>query len=169
MASGCDMVEGYRPAPRSTLTVGGPGDGAVGGPKFSAPSEGRVADQGASDKREPDEEASILWSSGSNVSRRLEQERLDEKERREARRQQAVATGRPSGGRHDLVDRIERVTRYPMALLGVAWLVIAIVVVTTNLNGSASTSLVAVLFGCGPSCSSSTWSAWWSPPTVAAI
>ena len=77
---------------------------------------------------------------------RLEQERIDEKERREAHRRQQVATGRPSGGRHDLVDRIEQATKYPMALLGVAWLVIAIIVVTTNLNGSASTSLVAALF-----------------------
>jgi len=39
---------------------------------------------------------------------RLEQERLDEKERREERRRQIIATGKPSGGRHDLVDAIER-------------------------------------------------------------
>ena len=31
-----------------------------------------------------------------------------------------VAGVKPTGGRHDLVDRIERVTRYPMALLGLA-------------------------------------------------
>lgn len=77
---------------------------------------------------------------------RLERERLEEEERREERRRQAIAGVKPSGGRHDLVDRIERATRYPMALLGVAWLVIAIVVVTADVNGSASVALVGTLF-----------------------
>lgn len=76
----------------------------------------------------------------------LELERLEEKARKEERRRQAIAGVKPSGGRHDLVDRIERVTRYPMALLGIAWLVIAIVVVTADVNGSASIALVATLF-----------------------
>jgi voltage-gated potassium channel len=77
---------------------------------------------------------------------RLERDRLEQKARLRERRHQAIAAGKPSGGRHDLVDRIERVTKYPMALLGVAWLVIGIVVVTTNLNGSASIGLVGTLF-----------------------
>ncbi len=77
---------------------------------------------------------------------KLEQERLEEKERKEERRRQIIAGAKPSGGRHDLVDRIERVTKYPMALLGIAWLVIAIVVLTTDLNGSASIVLVGTLF-----------------------
>jgi voltage-gated potassium channel len=77
---------------------------------------------------------------------RLERERLEEKERKDERRRQIVAGVKPSGGRHDLVDRIERVTRYPMALLGISWLIIAIVVLTTDLNGSASILLVAALF-----------------------
>jgi voltage-gated potassium channel len=77
---------------------------------------------------------------------RLERERLEEEERREERRRQAIAGAKPSGGRHDLVDRVERVTRYPMALLGVAWLVIAIVVVTAGVNGSTSIVLVGTLF-----------------------
>jgi voltage-gated potassium channel len=77
---------------------------------------------------------------------RLECERLEEEERREERRRQAIAGAKPSGGRHDLVDRVERVTRYPMALLGVAWLVIAIVVVTAGVNGSTSIVLVGTLF-----------------------
>jgi voltage-gated potassium channel len=54
---------------------------------------------------------------------------------------------KPSGGRHDLVDRIEAVTRYPMVLLGLAWLVIAIIVLTTDVDDSASTGLVGTLFG----------------------
>jgi voltage-gated potassium channel len=76
---------------------------------------------------------------------RLEQERLDEKARKDERRRRAVA-GKPSGGRHDVVDRIEDLTKYPMTLLGIAWLVIAIIVVTTNANGRASTVLVGTLF-----------------------
>ena len=77
---------------------------------------------------------------------RLEQERLEEQDRKEERRRQIIAGTKPSGGRHDLVDNIERVTKYPLALLGIAWLVIAIVVLTKDLNGSASTVLVGTLF-----------------------
>jgi voltage-gated potassium channel len=76
----------------------------------------------------------------------LERERLEEKERKEERRRQVIAGAKPSGGRHDLVDRIERVMKYPMTLLGVAWLVIAFVVVTTDVTSSASIPLVGTLF-----------------------
>ncbi len=77
---------------------------------------------------------------------RLEHERLDEKARKEEQRRQVIAGAKPAGGRHDLVDRIEQVTKYPMALLGVAWMVIAIIVLTTDVSGTASESLVATLF-----------------------
>jgi voltage-gated potassium channel len=77
---------------------------------------------------------------------RLEEERLKEKERKDEERRQRIAGSKPSGGRHDLVDRIEQVTKYPMALLGIAWLIIAITIVTTDVNGSASTFLVGSLF-----------------------
>jgi voltage-gated potassium channel len=76
----------------------------------------------------------------------LEQERLEEQKRKDARRRQIIAGAKPLGGRHDLVDNIERVTKYPLALLGIAWLIIAIVVLTKDLNGSASTVLVGSLF-----------------------
>jgi voltage-gated potassium channel len=76
----------------------------------------------------------------------LERERLEEKERKDVRRRQAIAGAKPSGGRHDLVDRIERVMKYPMTLLGIAWLVIAFVVVTTDVTSSASIALVGTLF-----------------------
>ncbi len=76
----------------------------------------------------------------------LEQERLEEKERKEDRRRQVIAGAKPSGGRHDLVDRIEQITKYPMALLGVVWLVLAIVVLSTDVNGSASKLVVGSLF-----------------------
>ncbi|MGO9877417.1 MAG: potassium channel family protein [Acidimicrobiia bacterium] len=77
---------------------------------------------------------------------RLEQERLEDKARREERRLGVVAGAQPTGGRHDLVDRIERVTKYPMAVLGVAWLVIAVIVLSANVNGSPSLFLVSTLF-----------------------
>ena len=77
---------------------------------------------------------------------RLEQERLEEKARKEERRRLAIAGAKPVGGRHDLVDRVEQITKYPMALLGIAWLVIAIIVLTTDVNGTASVSLVGALF-----------------------
>jgi voltage-gated potassium channel len=76
----------------------------------------------------------------------LEQERLEEKERKETARQEQIAGAKPSGGRHDLVDRIEHITRFPMAILGVAWLVVGIVVLTSKANGSVSITLVAALF-----------------------
>ena len=87
---------------------------------------------------------------------KLEKERLAENERRKERRRQKVAGAKPAGGRHDLVDDIERTTRYPMAVLGIAWLVIAIIILTTDLNGSASTVLVGACSCSGPSCWSST-------------
>ena len=77
---------------------------------------------------------------------RLERERLEEKQRREQRRQDRIAGVKPSGGRHDVVDRIEDVTKYPMLVLGIAWLVVLIVVGTIDLNGSSSVVLVGTLF-----------------------
>lgn len=77
---------------------------------------------------------------------RLEWERLEGKRAQEERRRQAIAVAKPAGGRHDLVDDIERVTKYPMTLLGLAWLVIGIIVVTTDVNSTASTVLVGTLF-----------------------
>ena len=77
---------------------------------------------------------------------KLELERLEEKERKEERRRQTIDGAKPSGGRHDLVDRIERVTKYPTAVLGIAWLVIGVVILSTDANGSASKVLVGALF-----------------------
>ena len=81
--------------------------------------------------------------------RRLEQlelERLDEKARKEERRRRTIAGAKPAGGRHDLVDDIERATRFPMVVLAIAWLVVAVVILTTDVNGSASIFLVGTLF-----------------------
>ena len=77
---------------------------------------------------------------------RLEEERLAEKSRREEQRRQKVAGTKTSDGRRDLVDDIERATRYPMAVLGIAWLIMAIIILTKRANGSVSTVLVGALF-----------------------
>jgi len=77
---------------------------------------------------------------------RLERERLEETYRREERRRQIIAGAKPAGGRNDLVDDIERVTKYPMALLGIAWLVIAIVIGSADVRGTAPAVLVGTLF-----------------------
>jgi voltage-gated potassium channel len=77
---------------------------------------------------------------------RLERERLAAKRAREERRREAIDGAKRTGGRHDLVDDIERVTKYPMTLLGLAWLVVAIIVVTTDVSSTASTVLVGILF-----------------------
>jgi voltage-gated potassium channel len=77
---------------------------------------------------------------------RMEEERLEEKARKAEHRRRTIAGAKPSGGREDLVDRIERVTKFPVAVLGVAWLVITVIVVSSNASGSASTTLVGLLF-----------------------
>ena len=77
---------------------------------------------------------------------KLELERLEEQERKEERRRHTIAEAKPSGGRHDLVDRIEQVTKFPMAVLGIAWLVIAIIILTTGVKRTPSIVLVGTLF-----------------------
>jgi voltage-gated potassium channel len=77
---------------------------------------------------------------------RLELERLEEKRRREEHLRSQVNQAKPSGGRHDLVDRVERATRYPVTFLGLVWLVVSIAAVTAGTHGSASTVLVGVAF-----------------------
>lgn len=77
----------------------------------------------------------------------LERERIEEKLRKDERRRQSVLTGKPHGGRHDLVDRIEERTKFPLTLLGIAWLVLAIIIVSTDVNGSASIFFVGSFFG----------------------
>ncbi|MGO9344125.1 MAG: ion channel [Acidimicrobiales bacterium] len=77
---------------------------------------------------------------------KLEEERLSEKERKEELRRRRITGEKPSGGRHELVDRMEQVTKYPVAILGMVWLVLAIAILTKNINGSASEFLVGSLF-----------------------
>ena len=97
---------------------------------------------------DPSSNASKKPSSLERIRRleKLEQERIEEKERKEEGRRQTIAGAKPLGGRHDLVDRIERATKFPMTFLGVAWLVLAIVILSTDVNGSASKALVGALF-----------------------
>jgi voltage-gated potassium channel len=113
---------------------------------------GDTADARADVRAEPhgsDDAAVAKRPSSIERIRRLEQlelARVEEKARREARRREHIAGVKPAGGRHDLVDRIEQATKYPMVLLGIAWLVIAVIFVTTDVDGSTSIALVATLF-----------------------
>lgn len=77
---------------------------------------------------------------------RLEQARLVETARKEEERCRRIAGDKPSGGRHELVDRIERATRFPMLVVGIAWMVLAVIVLTIDVNRSASIVLVGSLF-----------------------
>lgn len=77
---------------------------------------------------------------------RLEIERVEERDRKERARQELIAANKPSGGRHDLTDRIERLTRYPMFVAGLAWMVFGIIILTTNATRNTSATLVATLF-----------------------
>lgn len=77
---------------------------------------------------------------------RLEVERLEDKQRKQERFRSQVDKGKPSGGRHDLVDRIERATRYPMTLVGLVWLAVSVAAISADANGSVSTALVGVAF-----------------------
>ena len=77
---------------------------------------------------------------------RLERERLEEVARKEERRRAAIDGAKPTGGRHDRVDAIEHATRWPMAILGIAWLVLGILALTRNANGASSRLLVGGLF-----------------------
>lgn len=96
-----------------------------------------------------DEQRSTTSSHLERIRRleRLEVERIEEHDRREADRRARIEGAKPAGGRHDVVERIEHLTRYPMTLLGVAWLVVAIVTLTRRVNGGTTTVLVGVLFG----------------------
>jgi voltage-gated potassium channel len=75
---------------------------------------------------------------------RAERSRLELEERRLAQRE-AVAQGVAEAGGDRLV-RAERALRLPMAVLGVVWAVIGIVIITTNETGIAPTALVLTLF-----------------------
>ena len=86
----------------------------------ATPDENRASDQPVSNEHKAEAKPSSI----ERIRRleKLEEERLADKERKEEARRRRIAGEKPSGGRNDLVDRIERITRYPMAILGIAWL-----------------------------------------------
>jgi voltage-gated potassium channel len=82
--------------------------------------------------------------------RRLESaelDRIEHKVREEERRRSLVEGKKPSGGRHDRVARIEELTRFPLTVLGVVWLVLSIVVLTSSQHQGVSALFVGLLFG----------------------
>ncbi|HEX3793783.1 MAG TPA: ion channel [Acidimicrobiales bacterium] len=81
---------------------------------------------------------------------RLEQQERSRLERELAKRErhagQLADRQGPADPRRDRLERIERVLRFPMAFVGIAWAVVGIVVLTTNAHGLAPDALVATLF-----------------------
>ena len=75
---------------------------------------------------------------------RQERLRLEQEERRLAQRERVAGAASAVGG--DRLVRAERALRLPMAILGLAWAVIAIVILTTNASGLAPQALVVTLF-----------------------
>lgn len=75
-----------------------------------------------------------------------ERERLAAKETLRRRRDEEVAAAIPHDRRHDLAGAIEHATRYPVAIAGLAWLVVAIVVASDHADSTASGTLTTVLF-----------------------
>ena len=79
---------------------------------------------------------------------RLEHDRLEHQEVLRKSREATVERAKgESGSRRRSLDRWERVAGLPMAVLGVAWGVLAVVVLTTGIRGTAPEVLVGVLFG----------------------
>lgn len=81
--------------------------------------------------------------------RRLEQmevERLEAKGEREERRLRHVARGKDARGNHDTVERVESWTKYPMTVLGLAWLVLLIADRSVATKGTSSTVVVSAFF-----------------------
>jgi voltage-gated potassium channel len=79
---------------------------------------------------------------------RLEHDRLEHQEAlRESREATVERAKGESGSRRRSLDRWEHVAGLPMAVLGVAWGVLAVVVLTTGIRGTAPEVLVGVLFG----------------------
>ena len=65
-----------------------------------------------------DEASDLLAVFALDAVERDERERIEEKERKEEQRRRTVAGSTPSGGRHDLVDRIEQLLlhNHPIAV-----------------------------------------------------
>ena len=77
----------------------------------------------------------------------VERDRLDRLERREQARLGTLADARdPADDRWERVERAERRANWPMAVLGVAWAVLLILVITQAVDDSTSELLLAGLF-----------------------
>jgi voltage-gated potassium channel len=78
---------------------------------------------------------------------RLEHDRLEREEALQARREETIERAKGElTGRRQVLDRYERRVNFPMALLGLAWGVLAAVALTTGVQGTAPELVVGVLF-----------------------
>jgi voltage-gated potassium channel len=81
---------------------------------------------------------------------RLEKQERNRLEREQDRRQRQAGkiegNQGPSDNRRDALIRAERTLRFPMAVLGIAWAVIGIIILTTDNSGLAPEALVGAIF-----------------------
>jgi voltage-gated potassium channel len=78
---------------------------------------------------------------------KLEKDRLERQEQLQQRRQGALAGVKSTlGGRDLMLERYERVASFPMAVLGVAWAVAAVIVLSGSRHGTGPEILVGILF-----------------------
>jgi voltage-gated potassium channel len=78
---------------------------------------------------------------------RQERSRIErELAKREHRAGRVDARRGPADPRRDRLERMERVVRFPMAVIGIAWAVVGIVALTSHRHGLVPKSLVVALF-----------------------
>jgi voltage-gated potassium channel len=78
---------------------------------------------------------------------RLERDRIARRLDAADRRAKAIEAGQgPMDGRRRQLMRIEHALRFPMAVLGVAWIVCGIIVLTTHSTGATSKGFAVALF-----------------------
>lgn len=78
---------------------------------------------------------------------RLEHDRLERLGQDQQRREESLARAKETlSARRRAVERYEHAASFPMAVLGVVWAVVGVIVITTSANGVAPEVLVGLLF-----------------------
>jgi voltage-gated potassium channel len=97
--------------------------------------------------QEPDHEPTSAALKRIHRLERVERDRIARQLSLADRRAQAIEAGQgPTDTRRQKLKRIEHTLRFPMALLGFAWAVCGIVVLTTHSKGTTSKAFVVALF-----------------------
>lgn len=106
----------------------------------ASPSSERVSDRDTSEEVVPKSIARI------RRLEKMEQERLEGQVARRRQREQHIADHTSSGGRHDVVATMERVTRFPLVVLGAAWLVLLVIDRSVSVSPSTNTTLLTAVY-----------------------